>query len=696
MKATDVDLARLALSRGWISVECHDLSLAEADRYQALGLDKSVVDVLVEQGSLTADQVRALRDELGLSIKRPRIGDYEIVRRIGLGGMGSVFEARHVRLKQRIALKLLQPRHARDPVLSARFLKEARMLARLNHPHLVHAIDAGKDGEYYYLAMEYVEGENLLQILAREGPLKPLRALEVVRDVCTALTALEEKGLVHRDVKPSNMLVGLDGVVKLADFGLLKAVDEVEGPKERSVCGTPHYISPEQVLRKEDIDIRSDLYSLGASWYHLLAGRPPFVAKTTREILDAHVKVPPPRLRRRRRDIPHAMEETVLRWLSKDRDLRPQSSWNALEDLRKLASGWGRAGASPALRPFRRRSLLAAVALLALVFVAGIIWFSRARDGAPSLTSSKGREEKELPTGEPATKEPAMQVSKTRTEETPVRPPVVAPEERTAKPEPAAPAPVPPLPPSPAPPKAASDVKDPADAVASFLGKLGDALSSQVARQETRAASWAESIAAPVARFEPLRRLAASFHAGFVAVEPERDPPGRIYLRYDFDSPSELEDFRFIPGTWVIKDGALQGVAEPEGKNLDSVAWFASPFEVEGEMSLPGSLIVGFGSLRVAPGVGGEGPGIWFETPEKEAPVLAAPAVPSGEFTVSFRRGAVEISLSGNVRKLEAAVPETGRLLLRIAPGASLSRLSVDGSLEPTWASRRLRLLGGR
>ena len=226
MKATDVDLAHLALFRGLISKECHQRSLLEADRYQALGLDKSVEEIFVEAGSLTSDQVRSLRNELGLALKCPRIGDYEILRRVGLGGMGTVYEARHVRLKQRIALKVLFPRLARDPERAERFLLEARTLAKLNHPHLVHAIDAGQDGEYFYLAMEFIDGENLLQVLAREGPLKPPRTLEIVRAVCGALGALEEKGLVHRDVKPANILVGPEGIVKLADLGLHKAVDE--------------------------------------------------------------------------------------------------------------------------------------------------------------------------------------------------------------------------------------------------------------------------------------------------------------------------------------------------------------------------------------------------------------------------------------------------------------------------------------
>ena len=149
MKATDADFARVALAKGLISRERHDLVLAEADRLQALGLEKSVDEILVERGDITSEHARSLREALGWSVTRPRIGGYEIIRRVGIGGMGTVFEARHVRLNQRIALKVLFPRLSKDPRLTERFLREARALAKLDHQHLVHAIDAGQDGEYF-------------------------------------------------------------------------------------------------------------------------------------------------------------------------------------------------------------------------------------------------------------------------------------------------------------------------------------------------------------------------------------------------------------------------------------------------------------------------------------------------------------------------------------------------------------------
>ncbi|MBI4602948.1 MAG: serine/threonine protein kinase, partial [Planctomycetes bacterium] len=376
MKATDIDLARLARSRGWVQDDELERALLEADRYQALGLEKSVDEILIEGGHLTAEQARSLRDALGLSLRSPRIGDYEVVRRIGIGGMGSVFEARHVRLRQRIALKVLLPRLAKDSRATERFLEEARTLARLNHPNLVHAVDAGRDDELYYLAMEYVEGENLLQRLMRDGPLEPRRSLDVARDVCRALCALEEKGLVHRDVKPANILVAADGTVRLADFGLLGPAEE-EGAGAAPLCGTPHYMSPEQVERRGEVDGRSDLYALAATWYHLVVGRPPFVGKSTREIILGHLHSPVPPPSSLRKEVPEPIERVILRWLAKERSERPGTCREALAELDGLARELDRRALS---WPLVRRVLAIATAL---ALAAHLAWLLAPRGREP-------------------------------------------------------------------------------------------------------------------------------------------------------------------------------------------------------------------------------------------------------------------------------------------------------------------------
>ena len=339
MKPPEVELTRLATEKGWIdrvsSLEC----LREADRCQALGLAKSVDEILLERGFLSQEQLEALRAEIGTALDRPRIGGYEIVRRVGLGGAGSVFEARHVRLGQRVALKVLYPRYARSASMTKRFLREARTLARLSHPHLVHAIDVGRDRDYFFLAMEFVDGENLLQHVTRQGPLSVRDALAVVRSVVQALGALDARGLVHRDVKPSNVLLanrtnGTYDRIKLTDLGLLRSSQRsMEG--DTWICGTPHYIAPEQALGDE-VDVRTDLYSLGATWFHMLAGRPPFVGSTTKEIVQAHARRQPPSVREFRPEVPTAVARTISRWLSKEPDRRPADADAALAEIDEL------------------------------------------------------------------------------------------------------------------------------------------------------------------------------------------------------------------------------------------------------------------------------------------------------------------------------------------------------------------------
>jgi tRNA A-37 threonylcarbamoyl transferase component Bud32 len=714
VKATDIEMARLALARGLISQDDADRALAEADRHQALGLEKSVDDVLVERGKLTAEDVRALRESLGWTLKRPRIGDYEVLRRVGLGGMGSVFEARHVRLKQRIALKVLFPRLASDPEIAERFLKEARALARLSHPHLVHAIDAGRDGEYYYLAMELIEGENLFQVLARSGPMEPLAALDVVRAVAGALAALEEKGLIHRDVKPANILLGPKKTVKLADLGLFKTAGGSEGAREALLCGTPHYISPEQVVRRDDLDARSDLYSLAVTWYHMVAGRPPFVGRNTTEILMAHLErepIPPSRLRAR---IPAGMERVILRWLAKDREERPASARAAIDELDRLAASFGRGprwvgavrrAASRAWAvPGRRRLLLgsaSAVLAAAAVLAALLAW--RGEDAVePGVAPAAAPAIARVAPVEAPPPEKAGPLLPTAPAEAPppdAPPPARGPGSPHPFPLPAAP----PAAESTPPPAAAGTPRPEGAAAGAGLAEElpageGEPLVGRLASASARAAALVEAaraaLAEPVLRFEPLRRLSRTFHAGFIALEPGRDPPAGIILDYPFDAPGELFDFRAVPGAWEVRDGGLHCLSGPFGEPLDSVAWFAPPVSIEWELPAEAPLIVGLGPLRIAPGRGADGR-VWVEEAGADSvAVLAAPPCPAGHGAARITAAGVEIDSAAGRRAVPIGVPERGRVVVRVAPNRSISMLSLQGVLDPDWAAGRLAIAG--
>jgi serine/threonine protein kinase len=202
----------------------------------------------------------------------------EILELLGYGGMGAVYKARQVRLDRLVALKVLPPEAGRDPSFAERFTREARALARLNHPHIVGVHDFGEHDGLFYFIMEYVDGANLRRLLA-DGPLSPALALQIVPQICDALQYAHEEGIVHRDIKPENILLDQKGRVKIADFGLAKLLGQAPThtrlTASRQVMGTPHYMAPEQMERPLTVDHRADIYSLGVVFYEMLTGELP-------------------------------------------------------------------------------------------------------------------------------------------------------------------------------------------------------------------------------------------------------------------------------------------------------------------------------------------------------------------------------------------------------------------------------------
>jgi len=221
-----------------------------------------------------------------------RLGDYEILAELGGGGMGRVYRARDLTLERIVALKTLAPQFRTDQVLVQRFLKEARAAARLNHPNIVQIYDFGKEGDTYYLAMEYVEGESLAGFLKR-GTFTESDAISVTRFTCRALVVAHSEGLIHRDIKPDNLMLTAKGELKLVDLGVAKRVDEDQSLTQTGqALGTPHYISPEQIRAAKDIDGRADIYSLGATMYHLVTGKPPFNGSSSAMVMSLHLYQP--------------------------------------------------------------------------------------------------------------------------------------------------------------------------------------------------------------------------------------------------------------------------------------------------------------------------------------------------------------------------------------------------------------------
>ncbi|MCZ7645875.1 MAG: protein kinase [Planctomycetota bacterium] len=290
-----------------------------------------------------------MSQEAGTRIPKT-INGFEIVERVGQGAMGAVFKARQVSLDRIVALKVLPPSIAADKTFIERFMREARSSAKLNHSHIVQGIDVGQDPEskLYYFAMEFVDGPTLKEILKDTGKFDELRALEVVRDVAKALEAADKVNIVHRDIKPDNILIAADGTPKLADLGLAKQITDDEEEEEAGLTqtgkavGTPHYMAPEQVRGQGDeIDIRTDLYALGATFFHLVTGQPPFKGETAAVIMAAHLNEKPPLAHRVEKDVSEGTGRLIAKLMEKDKKRRVQTPTELIQQIEKLLGALG-------------------------------------------------------------------------------------------------------------------------------------------------------------------------------------------------------------------------------------------------------------------------------------------------------------------------------------------------------------------
>jgi|GEM_PF-1085860 len=291
--------------------------------------------------------------------KAPRIiGPYQLLKRIGAGGMGTVFRARHLHLGREVALKVLPPNLADKPELLARFSQEAKNAAKLRHEHIVTLYEQGEDDGLHYLAMEYVEGKNLHQYIDEQVRLDPEEARQLMIQAARALDLAHQEGIIHRDIKPSNfILTEKDGkpFVKLTDFGLARSMDDVDYKVTRSgtTVGTVDYIAPEQARNSRSADIRSDIYALGCTFYHMLAGQVPFPEGDMTERLLKHVEAAAEDVRKFNPKVPPGMVVVLNRMMAKRPEDRQQTPQELLQDLEHLPSG-------PVLSP---RELLEALAL---------------------------------------------------------------------------------------------------------------------------------------------------------------------------------------------------------------------------------------------------------------------------------------------------------------------------------------------
>lgn len=267
------------------------------------------------------------------------LGDYQVLRRLGRGAMAEVYLAQQTSLKRQVALKILLPALAQQDSYVKRFHREAQAAAALTHANIVQIFEVGCVDGLHFIAQEYVPGQTLKQLTGKTGSVDAKAAFAIMRQVAAALVKAAEQGIVHRDIKPENVLITASGEVKVADFGLSRVVSQNgEGLNLTEIgvtLGTPLYMSPEQVEGKA-VDARSDIYSLGVTIYHLLAGRPPFDGDTALAVAIQHLQTEPPRLETLRTDLPPQLTRVIHKMLQKKPDKRHQNAAELLQELREV------------------------------------------------------------------------------------------------------------------------------------------------------------------------------------------------------------------------------------------------------------------------------------------------------------------------------------------------------------------------
>ncbi|MFA7231369.1 MAG: serine/threonine-protein kinase [Victivallaceae bacterium] len=313
------------------------------------------------------------------------VGDYTIIRLLGIGGMGEVFLAEQKSLKRLVALKILLPALTNNRRCLERFFQEVRTLAKIEHPGIVRAFEAGAEGDICYFSMMFVEGEDLRQTITRKEKLDELNALEISVNVASSLDyAWRKYKLIHRDIKPANIILARDGSAKILDLGISKIVNEnqEEDLTMRGIMvGSPHYISPEQA-KAEKVDFHTDMYALGATLFHMLAGEPPYDADSAMAIVSKHISEPVPDVRKIN---PAVSEDTVLlisRLMAKNARERFPDWSSAIKEIKRIQENLqGTTGQKPKSKfifssNMRRKLRLIAALAIALAGLACLMRYS--------------------------------------------------------------------------------------------------------------------------------------------------------------------------------------------------------------------------------------------------------------------------------------------------------------------------------
>jgi serine/threonine-protein kinase len=339
--ASDTLFIEMAVAKGYLDRERAEEALHIQEATKDDGEHMRVLRrIVVSEGWMTEDQVTEVAAQIDEgSEKTGKIEGYTLLSKIGQGGMGAVYRARREATGETVALKVLPGRMARRSDFVERFLREARAASKIQSDHIVRAVDVGFSGGYYYFAMEFVEGESVDTTLSIDGPMAESKVLHIIHQMALALRDAEEAGLVHRDIKPGNIIVTEDGVAKLTDFGLAREISDDSITQTGVTLGTPNYMSPEQARAMKSLDVRSDIYSLGVTFYHMATGTVPFHGETSLLTMLKHLNEEPVAPMTRRPDLSRACNDVILKMLKKDRDERYRRADELVADLERVMNG---------------------------------------------------------------------------------------------------------------------------------------------------------------------------------------------------------------------------------------------------------------------------------------------------------------------------------------------------------------------
>ena len=339
----DSQITRIAEERSLVTRAEALEAIERQKQLTSNGRPRPLGEIMIDLGFLTRTQLSRLQGDSEDSGGRPaqQIPGYQLRKKVGAGAMAIVYQAKQLSLDRTVAVKVLPKRLSQNPEFVERFYREGKAAAALNHNNIVQAIDVGEASGFHFFVMEFVEGNTVYDELAEGKVYTEVEAIQIIRQVAEALRHAHHRGIIHRDVKPKNIMLTRNRVAKLADMGLARAASDVEAAMAEAgrAYGTPYYISPEQIRGEVNVDGRADIYSLGATFFHMVTGRVPFEGPTPSAVMHKHLKEPLTPPDHINMQLTAGCAAAVEKTLAKRRDERYLSCDELIEDLDLLARG---------------------------------------------------------------------------------------------------------------------------------------------------------------------------------------------------------------------------------------------------------------------------------------------------------------------------------------------------------------------